>query len=171
MNQNFFLTLAATLLLVGAGNTLARAETSIIVVQEDIPLKVLSYSADFDEKDKKALIEHKVKYQNVSPAKIVSVRFGFLEYNGYGELIDVFCGYTIENSNKGEKDSATFIDIAEHSAVFEDFGEGYIWVDAVRYVDGSLWKADRAQILAEVQKHKPEISAADLVGAKCVVAD
>jgi hypothetical protein len=171
MKQNLFLTLAATLLLVVGSNAVARAENSGIVPQEGAPLKVLSYTAEFDEADKKALIEHKVKYQNVSPAKIVAARFGILEFNGYSELIDAFCGYTIENSNKGEKDNATFIDIAEHSAFFEDFGAGYIWVDAVRFADGTLWKVDRAPILAELQKIKPEISASDLVGKKCVAAD
>ena len=171
MKPNLFLTLAATLLLVVGSHAVAHAESTVIVAQEGAPLKVLSYTAEFDVADKKALIEHEVKYQNISPAKIVSARFGILEFNGYGELIDAFCGYTLENSNKGEKDSTTFIDIAEHSPVFEDFGVGYVWGDAVRYADGTLWKADRAQILTEVQKLKPEISAADLAGEKCVVAD
>lgn len=171
MKQNLFLTLAATLLLIVGSNAMARAENSVIVVQEGAPLKVLSYTAEFDVADKKALIEHEVKYQNVSKAKIVSARFGLLEFNGYGELIDAFCGYSLEDSNKGEKDSATFIDIAEHSPFFEDYGAGYVWVDAVRYVDGTLWKVDRAQILAELQKVKPEISAADLNKEKCVAAD
>jgi hypothetical protein len=163
--------LAATLLLVIGSNAMARAESTVIVAQEGAPLKVINYTAEFDVDDKKALIEHEVKYQNISPEKIVSARFGLLEFNGYGELIDAFCGYTLENSNKGEKDSATFIDIAEHSPFFEDFGVGYVWVDAVRYADGTLWKVDRAQILAELQKVKPEISAADLNKEKCVAAD
>lgn len=171
MKQNLFLTLAATLLLVVGSNAVARAEKSVIVAQEGAPLKVLSYTAEFDVADKKALVEHEVKYQNVGTAKIVSARFGLLEFNGYSELIDAFCGYTLEDSNKGEKDSATFVDIAEHSAFFEDFGTGYVWVDAVRYADGTLWKVDRAQILAELQKAKPEISAADLNREKCVAAD
>jgi hypothetical protein len=171
MKQNLFLTLAATFLLVVGSNAVARAENSVIVAQEGAPLKVLSYTAEFDESDKKALIEHKVKYQNISAAKIVAARFGVLEFNGYDELIDAFCGYTLENSNKGEKDSATFTDIAEHSSFFEDFGTGYIWVDAVRYADGTLWKVDRAQILAELQKIKPEIKETDLAGKKCVVAN
>lgn len=171
MKQKLFLTLAATLLLVVGSNTVARAENSVIVMQEGAPLKVLTYSAEFDVADKKALIEHEVKYQNVSAAKIVSARFGILEFNGYSELIDAFCGYTLEDSNKGEKDSATFNDIAEHSLFFEDFGTGYIWVDAVRYADGSIWNVERAQILTEMQKLKPEISAADLGGGKCVAAD
>lgn len=171
MKPNLFLTLAATLLLIVGSNAVARAENSVIVAQEGAPLKVLTYTAEFDVEDKKALIEHEVKYQNVSAAKIVSARFGFLEFNGYDELIDAFCGYALENSNKGEKDSATFIDVAEHSPFFEDFGAGYIWVDAVRYADGSLWKVDRGQILAELQKLKPEINEADIAGEKCVAAD
>lgn len=171
MKQKLLLTLAATFLLIAGSNAVAHAENSVIVAQEGAPLKVLNYTAEFDVADKKGLIEHKVKYQNISTAKIVSVRFGILEYNGYNEPIDAFCGYTLENSNKGEKDSATFIDIAEHSLFFEDFGTGYVWVDAVRYEDKSIWKADRAEILAELQKLQPEISAADLTGTKCIAAD
>jgi len=171
MKQNHFLTLAATLLLVVGSNAVARAENSIIVEQEGAPLKVLNYTAEFDVAEKKARVEHEIKYQNISAAAIVSARFGILEYNGYGERLDSFCGYTLEDSSKGEKDSATFINIAEHASFFEDFGTGYVWVDAVRNADGTLWKADRSQLLAELQKLKPEISEADLSGKKCIVAD
>jgi len=171
MKQNPLLTLAATLLLVVGSSMVARAENSVIVAQEGAPLKILKYTAEFDVTDKKPLIEHNIKYQNISAAKILSARFGMLEYNGYGELIDAFCGYTLENSSKNEKDSATFINIAEHSLFFKEYGEGYVWVDAIRYADGALWKADHAQILAEVQKVKPELTAADLAGKKCLTAD
>ena len=171
MKPNLFLTLAATLLLIVGSNAVSRAENSVMVTQEGAPLKVLSYTAEFDVTEKKALIEHEVKYQNVSAAKIVSARFGILEYNGYGDLIDTFCGYTLEKSSKGEKDSATFTDVAEHSLFFEDFGTAYVWVDALRYEDGTLWKADPAGLLTEMQKLKPEISAADLAGKKCIAAD
>jgi hypothetical protein len=171
MKQTFFLTLAITLLLIVGGNAVAQAEMSIIVAQEGAPLKVLKYTAEFDLTDKKPLIEHNIKYQNVSAAKILSVRFGILEYNGYGELIDAFGGYTLEDSSKGEKDSATFLDPAEHSLFFKEYGEGYVWVDAIRYADGTIWKADHAQLLAELQKARPELSADDLVEKKSVAVD
>lgn len=171
MKQNLLLTLAVTFLLVVGSNAVARAENSVIVAQEGAPLKVLNYTAEFDVADKKPLVEHNIKYQNVSEAKILSARFGILEYNGYGELIDAFCGYTLEDSNKGEKDSTTFINQAEHALFFEKFGEGYVWVDAIRYADGSIWKADHTQLLDEMKKLKPEISEADLAGKKCLVAD
>ena len=171
MKQNLFLTLAATVLLVLGSITIVCAEMAVIVAQEGAPLKVLKYTAEFDVTDKKPLIEHNIKYQNVSAAKILSVRFGIFEYNGYGEIIDAFCGYTLEDSGKGEKDSATFIDPAEHSLFFKEYGEGYIWVDAIRYADGKIWKADHVQLLAELQKIQPELSAADLVEKKCIAAD
>lgn len=171
MKQKLLLTLAATFLLVAGSNTMARAENSVIVGQEGAPLKIITYTAEFDVTDKKPLIEHNIKYQNISAAKIVSARFGILEYNGYGDLIDTFCGYTLEDSKKGEKDSATFINLSEHSRFFEDLGTGYVWVDAVRYEDNSLWKADRPQLLVELQKLKPELSEANLVEKKCLAAD
>lgn len=171
MKQKLFLSLAATLLFIIGGNAVARAESSVIVAQEGAPLQILTYTAEYDMAEKKALVEHEIKYQNIGAAKIVSARFGILEFNGYGELIDAFCGYALEDSKKGEKDSATFKEFGEHSLFFEDVGAGYVWVDAVRYEDGSTWKADRAQVLAELQKFKPELSAVDLAGKKCVAAD
>lgn len=171
MKPSLSLILVATLLFIFGSTAVARAEKALIVPQEGVPLKVLLYTAEFDVNDKKPLTEHEVKYQNVGEAKIVSVRFGFLEFNGYGDLIDTFCGYTLEESKKGEKDSATFIDLAEHSPFFEDVGEAYLWIDAIRYEDSTLWKVDRAQLLSEVQKLKSELTAADLVEKKCVVAD
>lgn len=171
MKQNFFLSMAAAFLFVVGSSTVACAENSVIVAQEGAPLKVLKYTAEFDVAEKNPLIEHNIKYQNISEAKILAVRFGILEYNGYGDLIDAFCGYTLENSNKGEKDSATFIDPAPHSLFFQEYGEGFVWVDAVRYADGSTWKADRAGLLAELQKLKPELTADDLMEKKCVAAD
>lgn len=171
MKQNRFLTLAATLLLIIGSTAAARAEKAAIVALEGAPVKILNYTAEYDLAEKKALVEHEIKYQNVSPAEIVSVRFGILEYNGYGDLLDNFYGYALEDSSKGEKDSATFINIAEHARFFEDLGAGYVWVDALRYADGTLWRAERSQILAELQKLKPEISEADLAGKKSLAAD
>lgn len=171
MKQNLLLPLATAFLFMIGSHSAARAESSVIVSQQGAPLKILTYAAEFDVEDKKALTEHEVKYQNTGTAKIVSARFGILEYNGFNDLIDAFCGYTLESSKVGEKDSATFIDIAEHSTFFEDFGTGYIWVDAVRYEDGTLWKVDRTQILGEIQKSKPETSEADLAKGKCIAAD
>lgn len=163
--------LAVALLLIVGSNTLACAEKAVMVAQGRAPVQLLSYTAEYDVADKKPLVEHEIKYQNVSSAEVVSVRFGILEYNGYGDLLDNFMGYVLERSSKGEKDSATFINSSEQSRFFEDFGVSYVWVDALRYADGSLWRAERAQVLAELQKLKPEIGEGDLGVKKALAAD
>jgi hypothetical protein len=170
MKRTILLASAALLLVLG-GNNQASAENTIIVPQDGAPLKVLRYVAEFDTKDKKPLVEHTVKYQNATQKRILAARFGVLEYNGYNEKIDAFVGYTLEDSDKGEKDSAEFINEAPHAVFFKKYGTGYLWVDAVRYADGTLWKVDRTQLLAEVKKLVFEITEADLVEKKSLPAD
>lgn len=171
MKQKVMLALALSFTCLLGCSGLARAESSVIVPLEGAPLKVLSYVAEFDTKDDKPRIEHAIKYQNVTDKKVVAARFGVLEYNAYGDRLDSFVGYTLEDSNKGEKDSAEFVNPTSSALFFKKLGEAYVWVDAVRYADGSLWKADRAQLLEAVKKFKPETSEADLAEKQSLVAD
>ena len=163
--------LVASLALVLCSHGLARAEKAFIVQLEGAPLKILVYSTKFNTKADKTRVHHEVKYQNSAKLEVKSARFGILECNGYDERIDGFGGYTLEESSPGEKDSAEFINEAPHAAFFKRYGTGYIWVDSVRFADGTIWKADRAQLLEEMKKYKPEITAVELAEKKSLQAD
>lgn len=145
------------------------AETSTYVTQDDAPLKVLAYKAAYAGFTPKVL--HEVRYQNRAQAVVVSARFGVLEYNGYGDKLDGFFGYVVEDSQPGEKDSAEFINQAPHAAMFERVGGGYLWVDAVRFADGRVWKADREKVLDALKRVNQEVTAVDLSEKKSLPAD
>jgi hypothetical protein len=167
MKRNLFALLASMAVIFSAQAALA--ETSTYVAQEDAPLKVLAYRARYAGSTPKIL--HEVRYQNRAKAPVVSARFGFLEYNGYGERLDGFFGYAVEDSEPGEKDSVEFINQAPHAAMFEKVGGGYMWVDAVRFADGNVWKADRVQVLESLKKLNHEVTAVDLSEKKSLPAD
>lgn len=147
----------------------AFAESSTFVTQDDAPLKIQAYKAKYAGMTPKVL--HEVRYQNRGTARVVSARFGILEYNGYGEKLDGFFGYVVEESEPGEKDSAEFTNQAPHAAMFEQFGGAYLWVDAVRFADGKVWKADRARVLEALKELNHEVTAVDLSETKSLPAD
>ncbi|HBG07593.1 MAG: hypothetical protein A2075_23485 [Geobacteraceae bacterium GWC2_58_44] len=163
--------LAASFTMVLCCCGLALAEKAAFVQQEDAPLKVLAYGTKFGTKADKPRVVHEVKYQNRSKSEVVAARFGILEYNGYNEKIDSFIGYTLEGSSAGEKDSAEFVNEEPHAIFFEDFGAGYLWVDAVRFADGTIWKANRTLLLEDMKRLNSEITGVDLTEKKSLPAD
>lgn len=163
--------LAVSIALILCCHGLALGQQTSFAQQGDAPLKVLAYIAKFGTKADRPRVVHVVKYQNQSKKEVVAARFGILEYNGYHEKLDGFVGYTLEESGAGERDSAEFINEADHAIFFEGYGTGYLWVDAVRFADGTVWKSDRAQLLEEMKKLNPEIAAADLAEKKSLPAD
>ncbi|MBJ6727794.1 hypothetical protein [Geomesophilobacter sediminis] len=163
-------TIALTLTLVGAAS-LAWAEKAVVVPQSGAPLSVLIYEAEYGNKADKARVVHTVKYQNVSDKKVLSARFGFIELNGYNDRLDSFIGYTLEDSKVGEKDKVKFINEAPHAAFFKRYGTAYLWVDAVRYADGSIWKANKAELLKELKNELSGVTDADLQEKKSLMED
>lgn len=163
--------LALSLSIVLCSHGLARAEKAVVVPQDGAPLKILVYNTKFGTKADKPRVVHAVKYQNTSKLEVLSARLGIVEYNGYNERIDGFMGYTLEESDPGEKDSAEFINEAPHATFFERDGTGYVWVDSVRFVDGTMWKADRNQIQEGMKKLASETGGVDLAEKKSLPAD
>lgn len=162
-------TLALSIFLFSQGAALA--EKAVAVRQVDPPLKVLNYEAEFDTKADKTRVIHTVKYQNTTKGTVVSARFGFIEFNAYGDRIDGFLGYTLEDSTPSEKDKVRFVNEAPHAAFFKRFGSAYLWVDSVRFANGVIWKGDRAQVLEELKKEHPTLTDADILEKKSLVDD
>lgn len=160
-----FAGLALTLVL--HGNALA--EMAVAIPQAQAPLQILTYETGYDDKeDKLFFVEHTVKYQNVSDKEVVSARFGFVELNAFNDLLGTVMGYTLEGSDPKEKDKEVFVHEYPAAVIFEEFGTGLVWVDAVRFKDGSLWNADRALVLEELKKTKADLAATDLLEKKSI---
>lgn len=160
----------AVLSLFLCATTAALAESAVVVPQDKAPLKILTYAAEHDTEKDKDLVEHTLKYQNTSDKEVVAARFGFCELNAYGDLLDTFVGYTLEKSNPEEKDKAEFVNEYAKAVFFRKHGTGIVWVDAVRFADGSLWKAERPALLEALKKVKPELTEGDLAEKKSLAA-
>lgn len=160
------LAVALTLLALGR----AEAEGARALPLAGAPLEVVTYATEYDVEKEKPLVGHTVKYRNTSDKEVVAAKFGFVELDVFGDLLDAFMGYTVESSDPGEKDSAEFVNEHPRAVFFEELGTGLVWVEAVRFADGSIWKADRAEVLEGVRRVRPDAGADDLREKKSVAA-
>ncbi|PLX93626.1 MAG: hypothetical protein C0621_07030 [Desulfuromonas sp.] len=153
------LTLLALLLILPVTSL---AATAVVIEQPERPLQIHLYENEYDETDGKQFVVHEVKYQNTSDQEILAIRFGLLELNPFDDLIGAFYGYITEETDAGDKESTEFLNENAKAPFFEDRGTGLLWVDAIRFADGSFWRADRTTVLSELQKQLPSLEAADL---------
>ncbi|MCM0080550.1 hypothetical protein L4X63_03000 [Geomonas sp. Red32] len=166
-----FRALVVSLSLVIFGHGLAHAEKAVAVLQPDAPLEIFLYENDFDTKDSKPRIRHLVKYQNVSKQKVLSARFGFVECNDYNELVGSFVGYSLEDAKVGEKNKIKFTDEAPYASFFKKYGSSFVWVDAVRFENGTVWNADRSHVVIDLKSYLPGIKEIDLAEKKSLMED
>lgn len=149
----------------------ALAETASVIKQLNAPVQVLGYEAEYDDKDDKLFfVEHEVKYKNVAQQGVTAVRFGCLQLNAFNDPLGTFYGFATEESDPQEKDKAVFVDEFPEAVLFEKLGTALLWIDAVRFSDGTFWTADHAQVLEELKKVRDGLTEADLQPKKRVTA-
>lgn len=147
----------------------ACAENAITVEQKECPLSVVSYQARFvEERDSPYdrhpdTISHALKYRNATDKEIVAIRFGLIAFNVFNEMINKFSGYASASSVKPAKDGEAKFDDAPYAAFeFRKYGTGVVYVDAVRFVDGTIWRANEDEVLSGLRKVNEAMQKSDL---------
>lgn len=143
---------------------------SIIVRQVESPIKILDYSAKYPHEafGKPSIdeISHKLEYENIGDKFIVAIRFKFISFNVFNEYLDSFHVYAIENiatkleerREKREEGYTVKVPIKKKETwgqnCYEDFTflTGIVFVEKVRFEDGTFWKANYDEVMAEVEK-------------------
>ena len=77
-----------------------------------------------------------------------------------------FSGWAIEDIKDADNSSGGWSQRPYAVFSFEKYGTGVCWVNAVRFEDGTVWRADMAKILIELQKYQKDLKAADLEDKK-----
>lgn len=169
--SKIFGAITVTFVVLGLGGVSFADTAAMIIPQESVPVQVYEYATDFDNKGEEEFwVEHVVRYKNVSGKPVVTVRFGFLELGGFNELLGGAYWQILEKSSPNEKEKAVVTNKYADAVFFQEYGTGLVWVDAVRYKDGSIWQADRSLVLEELQKTRPEMTAQDLAQKKKILA-
>jgi len=145
---------------------------SIILDQPDCPITITMHKCHFEREDTmqynyhSARIAHEVNYKKVSEKDIVAIKFGFVEFDIFNDFLDSFSGLIVENPGIinviERKDGISFYNNTYHAFAFDRYGTGIVYVSAVRFFDGTVWKADLDQVIDQLKKYESNLKKEDL---------
>jgi len=152
----------------------AAAESSVTLKQSNAPLTITQYSASFEEERSGGRyssgnpdqINHSVTYINSSNKNIVALQIGLASFDAFNGFMGRFSGWTTEKVAAGESKKGEWSHRPYAAFSFKGYGTGVAYVNAVRFEDGSIWRANLKEILAEMQKFEKELKAEDLAEKK-----
>ena len=135
-----------------------------VIEQPDSPLKITDYKAEYKKRgaftgDIQEGIYQNVEYQNTGDKVIVAVRITFISFSVFNEFLDRTYGIEIDDMPAGKTGKGTWI--ARSLADFS-FLTGLVYVDAIRFGDGTIWKADMETIGQELQKIEADLDLSKL---------
>lgn len=159
--------LSAAIVLIFAA-TLVNAENSVVLNQKVSPLRIVKYEATYQEEARGTYsshpdqIRHTVSCENVSGNTIVAFQIGLVAFDAFNDFMDKFDGWSIKTlSTRGNVESVwTHSPYAAFS--FRKYGTAVAYVSAVRFEDGTIWRANLAEILVELQKFEKDLKKEDL---------
>jgi len=156
------------LLSIALFTTLGRAEDSVILKQKTAPLTITGYKAELELEFKGKFsrdpeqIRHVATYKNTSGKEIVALQIGFAAFDAFNALMGGFSGWSIktvaaDGSAEGDWAQQTYATFS-----FAEYGTGVAYVKAVRFADGTIWRANMAEVLIEMQKFEKDLKKEDL---------
>ncbi len=105
---------------------------------------------------------HSVKYKNISGKVIVAMKFGIVSFDTFNQLLDSFTGIAIENIEVDADVDGTWNQACISPWLYKKFGSGVIYVDVVRFQDGTFWYSDKDKVIFELQKFEKDLTTDDL---------
>lgn len=128
------------------------AEIAIILKQENSPLKITEYRTVYSYFDREYTISHLVSYLNTSEKKIVAIRLGFITFDAFNEFLDKFVGISIEEVEIDKMKAVSWQQSTYKAFSFKKYGTGLMYIDKVRFEDGSIWVLSKDEILPQIQE-------------------
>jgi hypothetical protein len=173
--DNMHITKFAWVVIVLAINSVGLAqESSVILKQNDTPLEITLYQASFEAETRATAysrgnsdqIVHSVTYKNVSGKDIVALQIGLNAFDAFNGFMGRSSGWSTELVPAGASKKASWAQKPYSAFTFKNYGTGVVYINAVRFSDGTIWRANLAEILTELQKFEKELKREDLVEPK-----
>jgi hypothetical protein len=152
----------------------ALAESAVVLKQTNAPLAITSYTTTFRAETSSSRyvtghpdqILHSVTYKNASPKRIVALQIGLASFDAFNGFMGRFSGWGMDNIPAGEVNSGQWTQNPYATFSFRNFGTGVAYVNAVRFEDGTIWRANLKEVLLEMQKFEKDLKAEDLAEKK-----
>lgn len=143
-------------------------ETAVILTQQASPLKIIKYEVKFEEEYRGTYgshpdqITHSVTCQNTSGKVVVAYQIGLVAFDAFNNLMDKFSGWSIKNIPINGNLSGAWAQRPYATFSFEKYGTGVAYVNATRFEDGTIWRADLSEVVVELQKFEKDLKKEDL---------
>jgi len=143
--------------------TIAHGEKSVILPQKSAPLKITLYQAVYQNEFKAGSMSHpdqilhSVVYHNVSGKVVVAYQISLVAFDAFNNLMDKFNGWAIKTLPVDAHDGAEWIQSPYATFSFQIYGTGVAYVNAARFEDGSIWRADLTEVVLELQKFDTDL--------------
>jgi len=131
-----------------------RAENAVILRQKEAPATVTRYEVAYlpPNAGMAAGLTHNTTYKNGSGREIIALEVGFAAFDVFNRFLQVSDQLRIaplpaDRESGWERTTHRSFGIR----AFEKYGTGIAFVKAVRFADGTVWRADMAEVLAEMQ--------------------
>jgi hypothetical protein len=136
----------------------APKEKLIIVAQPNSAVEVSLYTAFYSGGDTRSQpgISHSLQYRNRGTQKIVAVSFSFVCFDVFNRYLTTSGGISMDDlvPEKKERGSWRFNSYGSFS-----FLSGVVYVNLIRFDDGTIWQADEPTVLAEIRKIEKDFDA------------
>jgi hypothetical protein len=144
------------------------------VLTTNAPLAISSYTTSYEPETSSgryttghlAQISHSVAYKNTSSKKIVALQVGLAAFDAFNGFMGRLSGWSVEEIPAGEAKSGEWNQRPYAAFSFQRFGTGVAYINAVRFDDGTIWRANLKEILTEMQKFEKDLKAEDLAEKK-----
>ena len=151
--------IALPLILLLATAVWTDAETSVILQQTNSPIQILRYTNHaYGLGDR---ITHSITFTNTSRARVTRIQFGFASFDAFNSYMGSLIGWEGMAETNSQSDDS-FNQRNDQVIRFEEYGTGVAYVKAVRFDDGTIWRADMGAILFELQKFEKDLKPDDL---------
>jgi len=122
-----------------------QAADNKVMEQPTSPIQISEFVSDFGGRDNES-VQFEARYENVSNRTVIAIKFGFIAYDLFNESLGGVAGIDINRDGLevGEDDSGLWSTRARGVARAHETGIAY--VQKVRFSDGELWIADRAEL-------------------------
>lgn len=146
----------------------AHGENSVVLTQKAAPLKITKYRATYEEEYRGSYsshpdqIRHAVSCQNVSGKVVAAYQIGLVAFDAFNNLMDKFNGWSIKTIAIDGSADGVWTQNPYAAFSFQGYGTGVAYVNAVRFEDGTIWRADIAEVLFELQKFEKDLKKEDL---------
>lgn len=167
-------TKALSVALLTASLAASAQESSVVLKQPGAPLELTSYRASFQPESRGSSysrgnpdqINHAVTYKNISPKEIVALQIGLTSFDAFNGFMGRFNGWATQSIPSGTAKTGEWEQRPYAAFAFKGYGTGVAYVNAVRFADGTIWRANLAEVLIELQKFEKELKREDLIDPK-----